>query len=90
MNPTLRRLLLSSLPFAAAVALTAPAAAADCGAPKNSGEAHACAAAAKGADELRRYVERTQPIYLLNIHEFEVATPALAARAEPLKIAAAK
>ena len=82
MNTTLNRLIFSSLTLAAAFALTPVASAADCAAPKGAGEVRACAAAAQGVTELRRFVARTQPIYLFSVAEFADAMPARVAVAE--------
>ena len=60
--------------FAAATALCTlfvpPARAADCANPQGTGVARACAMAATSATELRRFVERTQPIYNLSFYDF--------------------
>lgn len=47
-----------------------PARAADCANPQGTGVARACAKAAEGGTELRRFVERTQPIYHLSFYDF--------------------
>jgi len=66
--------------FGALVAVAAlPANAADCTAPKGTGEARACAEAKQGADALRRFLQRTQPIYLLTYADFAAAVPQTAA-----------
>jgi hypothetical protein len=45
----------------------------DCANPQGIGEARACEKAAQGANELRRFIERTQAIYLLSYQDFRVA-----------------
>lgn len=61
-----------------------PASAADCANPQGTDVARACAKAAQGATELRRFVERTQGIYHLSVYDFQVANvnTASAARVE--------
>jgi hypothetical protein len=63
----------TSVRFAALIALAllvAPAYAHRCDAPAPGGEARACAAAAQGADALRRFIERTRMIY--GLYYFDV------------------
>jgi hypothetical protein len=55
--------LLAATILAAAVSL--PAYAVDCAAPKGIEESRGCAAAKQGADTLRRYVDRTRMIHNL-------------------------
>lgn len=81
---------LAGLLFGALVAIVAlPAAAADCAAPKGIGEVRGCAAAQQGSDELRRFVQRTQSIYLLGYWQFAAAVPrpAETAAAAPIVVA---
>ncbi len=47
-----------------------PAGAADCSNPQGTGAARACAKAAEGPVELRRYIERTEAIYNLSYYDF--------------------
>lgn len=58
-----------------ATTLVPPAhsAAVDCANPQGTGQARACEKAALGPTELRRFIERTQAIYLLSIRDFSVA-----------------
>jgi hypothetical protein len=55
--------LIAATMLAAAVSL--PAQAVDCAAPKGIEQSRGCAAAKSGSEALRRYVERTQTIYAL-------------------------
>ena len=41
-----------------------------CASPKGSVEARACAMAAAGPDSLRRFIERTQGIYILYYYDY--------------------
>jgi hypothetical protein len=57
-----------------ATTLVPPAhASVDCANPQGTGQARACEKAAQGVTALRRFIERTQSIYLLSIRDFEVA-----------------
>jgi hypothetical protein len=56
-----------------AVMFVPPARAADCANPQGTGIERACAKAAEGATELRRFVERTQAIYQLSVYDFHAA-----------------
>jgi hypothetical protein len=57
-----------------ATTLVPPAhSAVDCANPQGTGEARACEKAAQGATELRRFIERTQSIYLLYFGDFKAA-----------------
>jgi hypothetical protein len=77
---------------------TLSAHAADCVAPKELSEVRACEALVQGVDSLRRFVERTKNIYLLDIRSFDAAVQARriaeAAPNEPaadaVRVAAAK
>jgi hypothetical protein len=68
----MHRLSVSALALTAVCMLgAAPAAmAADCANPQGVGAARACAAATQGATELRRFVERTEGIYILSFQDF--------------------
>jgi hypothetical protein len=71
MNATVRKLLPAC---AFAVATYASAAPIDCARPAiGTGEAQACRAAAQGAGELRRFIQRTQGIYILYMQDFDNA-----------------
>jgi hypothetical protein len=67
---------LPAIALAAGMALSMvfapPARAADCANPQGTGMARACAKAADGTNELRRFVERTQSIYHLSVYDFRV------------------
>jgi hypothetical protein len=77
-----------------AAAFAAPAIAATpyrCDAPQGIGERQACAKAAEGATELRRFVERTRMIYGLYFWDFvrpDEAPARTAAAADETKTAA--
>ena len=74
----MHRLSVSALTLTAACLIgAAPAAmAADCANPQGVGTVRACAKAAEGATELRRFVERTQGIYILSFQDFVSNLPA--------------
>ena len=74
----MHRLSVSALTLTAACMIgAAPAAmAADCAAPRGIGEVRACAKAAEGATELRRFIERTEGIYILTFQDFAGNLPA--------------
>lgn len=83
----MHRISVSALTLTAACLIgAAPAAmAADCASPQGVGQVRACAAATQGATELRRFVTRTQNIYLLTFQDFAGALPdAKVAEAEPV------
>ena len=74
----------------ASAPLTSARAAYRCDAPRVDGEARACAAAAQGPTELRRFVERTRAIY--NFYYWDYAPHAVATVApapEAAKLASA-
>lgn len=74
MNNSLRLPLITLVTGVALSMLCAPpASAADCANPQGTDVARACAKAAEGATELRRFVERTQGIYHLSVYDFQVA-----------------
>lgn len=93
----MHRLSVSALTLTAACMLgAAPAAmAADCANPQGIGAARACAKAAEGATALRRFVERTEGIYLLSFQDYvgnlpaadKVADAAPATSAAPQQVA---
>jgi hypothetical protein len=90
MNRSIRLpLLVFGASIVAATTFVPPAQAADCANPQGTGEARACAKAAEGATELRRFVERTQAIYNLYVQDFRVAgeTVAAAPAADTTKVA---
>jgi hypothetical protein len=68
MNRTVRKL----LPACAFVVATyASAGPVDCARPAiGTGEVQACKAAGQGVDELRRFIQRTQGIYILYMEDF--------------------
>jgi hypothetical protein len=68
MNRTVSRL----LPALALLATTsATAAPVDCTRPaQGTGEVQACRAASQSVDDLRRFIQRTQGIYILYIEDF--------------------
>jgi hypothetical protein len=77
-----------AIALAAGIALSMlfvpPARAADCVNPQGSGMARACEKAAVSTTELRRFVERTQPIWHLSVYDFRAAAPyASASRENP-------
>jgi hypothetical protein len=93
MNPktTVRR----AVPILATAALlslaSVPALArVDCANPQGVGQARACAIAPQGATELRRFIERTAPIYLLSYKDFADRVPESSAKADNVKVAANK
>lgn len=70
--------------------LTSARAAYRCDAPRVDGEARACAAAAQGPTELRRFVERTRGIYGLYYWDYAQPDQAAAAAApDAAKLASA-
>lgn len=74
MNATYRKLLATSAFFVtAALATSASAAQVDCSKPAGRAEARACQAAAQGVDELRRFIQRTQGIYILYMPDYDSA-----------------
>jgi hypothetical protein len=93
----MHRLSVSALTLTAACLLgAAPAAmAADCASPQGVGAARACAAASQGATELRRFIGRTEGIYILTFQDFvsnlpsrdKVADAAPATPAAPQQVA---
>jgi hypothetical protein len=77
---------LASAPFVSAHA------AYRCDVPRVGGEARACAAAAQGPTELRRFIERTRAIYRFYYWDYAPHTPAVATLAparEAAKLASA-
>jgi hypothetical protein len=65
------RLSVSALALTAVCMIgAAPAMATDCTNPQGVGAARACAAASQGATELRRFVARTEGIYILTFQDF--------------------
>lgn len=55
----------------AAFAMSAGAAPVNCAAPAiGNGEVQACRAAAEGVGQLRQFIQRTQGIYILYMHDF--------------------
>jgi hypothetical protein len=91
-NTTLKR----AMPLVAAAALLAlgsmPAfAGVDCANPQGVGQARGCAMAAQGSTELRRFVQRTAPIYLLSYRDFaDAVPPATAAKTDDVRVALQK
>jgi hypothetical protein len=89
MNTNLKR----AFPMVAGLALlsltSVPAfAGVNCDNPQGVGQARACAIAPQGAEPLRRFIERTGPIYLLSYNDFVDRVPdARAARADNVKVA---
>lgn len=76
--------------FVVATFGSAPArAAGKCERPQGVGEQRACAMAAQGNETLRRFVERTRPIYTLYYFDFAHDEPQAAASAAPAQVAAA-
>ncbi|MEP7061756.1 MAG: hypothetical protein ABI881_05135 [Betaproteobacteria bacterium] len=77
-----------AIALAAGVALSMlfvpPARAADCANPQGTGMARACEKAATSTTELRRFVERTQPIYHLSVYDFRAAESYASASRETL------
>ena len=68
MNRTVRNVIPA---FAFLVATYASAGPVDCTKPAiGTGEAQACRAASQSVDELRRFIQRTQGIYILYIQDF--------------------
>ena len=61
-----------------------PARAADCTNPQGIGVERACAKAAEGATELRRFVERTQAIYHLSFYDIRATNEKSAVSLETL------
>ena len=60
--------------FAFLVATYASAGTVDCARPAlGTGEAQACRAASQGVDDLRRFIQRTQGIYILYMEDFASA-----------------
>jgi hypothetical protein len=72
MSRFIRKLLSTSAFLAAAsVASYASAGPVDCTRPAvGTGEAQACRAASQGVGDLRRFIQRTQGIYILYIQDF--------------------
>jgi hypothetical protein len=75
------RKLLPAVAFVVGGALAAPVIAApvDCAKPSGLEQVRACAAAANGVHELRQFIQRTQGIYTLYIHDFDGMVPSVAA-----------
>ncbi|MFO1303195.1 MAG: hypothetical protein U1F54_05650 [Burkholderiales bacterium] len=77
MNPITTKLRKLAFLAAAAVATHAAAGPVDCAKPAlGNGEAQACRAANQGVDDLRRFIQRTQGIYILYIQDFADAVKA--------------
>ncbi len=88
MNTSKTHRIVASLFAALVIVAASPATAANCAAPKGVGEVRACAEAAQGADALRRFIYRTQSIYLLTFVDFAAAVPQTAAANAPIVVAA--
>ncbi len=76
---------------ACALGVAVPATAADCTQPQGTAQERACAKAAEGATALRRFTERTAPIYQVSFADYavNVVEPAAVAKvdAEAVKVA---
>ena len=68
MNRTVRKVLPACAFLVATYASAGPV---DCARPAiGTGEVQACRAASQGVDELRRFIQRTQGIYILYMEDF--------------------
>ena len=68
MNRTISKLLAACACLVATYASAGPV---DCARPAiGTGEVQACRAASQGVDELRRFIQRTQGIYILYMEDF--------------------
>jgi len=85
MNTNITKRAMPALAVAVLTLASVPAfAGVDCAKPQGVGEVRACA---QGADELRHFIARTQPIYLLSYRDFTEQAPAATAKADNVKVA---
>jgi len=88
MNTNITKRAMPALAVAVLTLASVPAfAGVDCAKPQGVGEVRACAKATQGADELRHFIARTQPIYLLSYRDFTEQAPAATAKADNVKVA---
>ncbi len=89
MNTANRSILCTSaLAFLVGAAVPASAAPVDCAKAGLLGDKRACEAAARGAADLRQFVQRTRGVYILSIRDFEAAVPASSASLQERPIVA--